>query len=525
MAWDWTLNDALRNHDQAVYDWLGELKVDYGMVSGTAFPSDSILRIFATPDNAFAKMADVLIRKGWITRPTQQETLDAAEAYKIVPLPFASIYRSIIENDPERANVPGIWRKFTYDKTTGRYMNHPYPGTYRVTYDIDFWCLKKYTEAHIYEWLMSYLGKIGAAPQEMMLTVKHGDPWGDKIHGCRLDSFVDNTELENIESDRRYLRYTATYSLNTLIFRPPEVGEKPVLKIGFSHTDLNTIDETVSTEGVSLGQQSVETLYFKDNGSVPSSLLHVFFSKTGDVTLRRSKLSPDRRIDPITGKSKNGVYGIFNVISQGATSLTNESLMLPSGNQIMCFRFNYLAPDADYWFNLTDGNGNIVQNWILPRTRKWFMFEIFAVLNGSVGVQFGTDALTVSNFYVDSIRFSFVNAGPVLTPDDDSVIDGSRVIRFDNLNKRRPYIFCAYPLNHTTDIDIIIGDAGANPLLTTRIFAASGKWSNIAAVVQPSDTGSAYIIFENDISIPPAVVSSQQYFGSKTGTLTLLNTH
>lgn len=519
MAWDWTLSDSIRNHDQAVYDWLGGLAVDYGEISGTPFPSREILRIFATPDNAFAKMADVLIRKGWIQRPTQQETLDAASYYLLVPLPMASIYRSSVDLNPEYANVPGSWRKLTYDRETGHYQNHPYPATYTITYDIDFWCLKKYTEAHIYEWIMSNMGKIGSSHHEMMLTVKHGDPWGDKLHGFRLESFVDNTELENIEAERRYLRYTASLVLNAFIFRMPEEGAKPVLQINNSYYDKGAIDGITNSDGQLLEQQAVETAYFRDNGTVPNYLLKEFFVRTGDATIQRSKLTPDGRIDQFTGKSKNGKYGAFALTGSSGATILNETLVFSNPMNPLVFRFNYLALEEPFWFEITDGESNTTQYHILPTNRKWMCFETFVMATERFGIRFGTDAITSSVLRIDNLRFTQINQTELIPVISDSVIGDSRVIRFDGMNKNRPYFLCAYPLNLTSNINILIGDAGANPLLTTRIEAVSGKWFNVATVIQPRDTGSATITFEHDPAPAPANLIAFEYYGFKTGTL------
>lgn len=304
MSWNDTLYNALRIHDKAVYDWLGGIHVDYGNISGTPFPSTSILRIYATPDNAFARMADVLIRKGWIVRPTEQQQLIDAEAYKIVPLPMASIYRQNPENDPQRAGVPLDWRRFTYNPQTGKYDNHPYPGTYSIGYQIDFWCLKKYTEAHIYEWLMGQIGHVGAAPNEIMLPVDHGPPWGLKIQGFKLESFVDNTEIEAIEAERRYIRYTATFILNGLVFRPPVEGAKPILKISLSSHDLRTVNPKKSPDGQLLETIPIDYALFRDDGQVPDSILPNFFDITGTgTTVKRSNISSDGRVDPFTKRS------------------------------------------------------------------------------------------------------------------------------------------------------------------------------------------------------------------------------
>jgi len=136
MAIPHTLTDkVLRAHDQAVYEWLAGLNVDYGNVAGRTLKNRGILRCLASPRRAFASMAKILIAQKWIEFSDPVEELDYAEAFKIVPLPFASIHRQTPMPKEDKANIPMVFRRFR--RTSSGFEAHRFPLMYQIPYQID----------------------------------------------------------------------------------------------------------------------------------------------------------------------------------------------------------------------------------------------------------------------------------------------------------------------------------------------------------------------------------------------------
>jgi hypothetical protein len=256
----YSFESTIRIHDRAFYDWLGSFRVDYGTINGqdrNAFP---VLRVFASPHRAFADTVDFLVKEGWIN--SGQSDADRAKAtsdWPVLPLPIVTIDRDdpIISN--ELANIPAVFRNYFTDPATGRFVQHPYPLHYITTYRATFWCIKRYTQAFFFEWMMSNLGHLGANQREAYLPVQHAEPWGTINQSLEYLGSGDLSDLEGPGS--RHIRSQLSFRLRSWFFKnplnPSGDGGEPVYAIqnqignvGVDSTgqavELDVYDSTVS---------------------------------------------------------------------------------------------------------------------------------------------------------------------------------------------------------------------------------------------------------------------------------------
>ena len=229
MAFPYTAHNSFRIYDHTVAQWVGSLKVDYGTVSGIPHPERGLLWVYGSPAKAFANMSSLLLRKGWVDDTSVGADGMTDEDWITVPLPFASITRQDPVFDPTRSRVPYKFRKFIREFNKYKAVRFPLP--YDVTYQIDYWYKRKFTEAHIFEWILSQVSPIGAANNEFFLTADFGDIWGQKMIPAQQISLTDNSDLEPDEDGDRTLRSTFTMTLRAWVFLPVEEAKPMVLRV------------------------------------------------------------------------------------------------------------------------------------------------------------------------------------------------------------------------------------------------------------------------------------------------------
>lgn len=260
-----TFENTFRLFDQAVYDWLGGLLVDYGDIvpkpetpdptTGVRVPTKSLLRVITTPERAFAEMQNLLVAKGWM-----DESLKSDD-FRNVPLPFASIYRMGPIPRMNQMMVPGRFKRL-YRDHEGNWMGADYPTPYDIPYDIQFWCMKRYTEVHIWEWLTSRAGRRGAGGSEFYLHVDH-EKWphenhpnkvciyGTQLHSVHFDALTDITDLEPMEMAPRYVRFSLLLTVRAWMMHPLTVDENGKIAVMIQQqyeeeTNLGVYDDSVS---------------------------------------------------------------------------------------------------------------------------------------------------------------------------------------------------------------------------------------------------------------------------------------
>lgn len=227
MAYPHTLGNSLRMYDQAIYNWLDALKIDYGEIAGVPRRQFGILRVLATPKRAFSRMENILVRKGWLDPSdpgpgsgTLEETL---KSYQRIPLPFVSVYVQPPAIDSLRNSVFSFRHSYASmsDLTS---QKHPYPVPITLPVQLDFWMKKKFTDLYIKEWLISNVNVLGTYANEFMLQVTPLDNlgqqvWGNKLIPVTIESIDDASDLEPGEGDR-LLRTTVMLTMSAWMFMP-----------------------------------------------------------------------------------------------------------------------------------------------------------------------------------------------------------------------------------------------------------------------------------------------------------------
>jgi len=226
-----TYENTFRAYDGAIHDWLSTLIVDYGTVRekfGTVRQHQSTLEpiivVQATPERLASSVGQTLVRRGWMQ--DHQET-DRLQNW---PLPIASFYRMGPLYRPAMQHSPGRYKHLLRDHK-GNWLGADYPTPLEIPYEITFWCLKRYTEAHILEWITKQIGRRGAAANEFYITVDHdrfpddiiysGVPvYGRKLHSVHVDAITDVSDVEQAEIDVRTLRLSLLITVRGWVFHP-----------------------------------------------------------------------------------------------------------------------------------------------------------------------------------------------------------------------------------------------------------------------------------------------------------------
>lgn len=385
MATPHTFENTLRIHDAAFFNWLGGLRVDYGTV-GTEDRSDfPILRVFASPDRAFAAVVDLLVRMCWIDGATAQAMRDNADNFAVLPLPIATIYRGDAVPDPELRGTPKEFRKRWYNLTTRQWERHPWPGHYRTPYTVSFWMTRRYTEAFIREWVLGQLGARGLNENETLIPVVHDEPWGLIRQALRFDDMADQSELEGEEP--RWIRFDATFNLRTWLFKVVRPGADEVQRIGLDTRTEATSERVLAgdeegDEALGASPEAVwsENLYIVP---IPNVFLATVMVKTGDATVEPGILAP-------RGKPRRDDLHIQVEVQADAVTV-GEWPIVPDadGVAVYSYTFEYLASDPVELETLQrDPIADTIasaDSFVLPRARRWERFHLFTLVRGEGG--------------------------------------------------------------------------------------------------------------------------------------------
>lgn len=219
--------NTIRKLDEAVFNWLGAFKVDYGTLAGTERNGFPLLRVFASPHRAYAETANMLVAQGWIAGDSPEvQRINATYDWTVLPLPVVSIERDdpIISNElsASATHVP----RARYNYETKEWETDPYPLHYLTQYRLTFWCEKQYTRAAFMEWILSQIGRAGAAQSEMYLPIEHPVPYGKQLHQWRYLGSGNMSDLEG--SDARHLRSMLSFTLRSWAFRKPDFSAPAV---------------------------------------------------------------------------------------------------------------------------------------------------------------------------------------------------------------------------------------------------------------------------------------------------------
>jgi len=302
MANPHNLEDTMRRHDAALHDWLGELRVDYGNSRDLheLTPIDRnnmpVLRVFSTPDRVVAAVVDLLVHSGWIAGNdplVQAENAAklrerALNDFAILPLPLMSIVRNDPTPNPQDSGVPKVFRRQRFNQGTQTWEQHRWPGAYETTYQVTFWCLKRYTEVFFREWIHSRLGAIGVAESEALVQVKHAEPWGTIAQRLVFEGSNDLSDLEGDGS--RYIRSEYTFRLRTWLFRNPHATTSYVHDLAVGERDIAAGEVSDDLVGASPPPAPVSLNLFSIY--LPSSRIPTHWPRAGNAQVQRSTQQP-----------------------------------------------------------------------------------------------------------------------------------------------------------------------------------------------------------------------------------------
>jgi len=250
--------DQLFLHDDILRVWIQEFR------SNKVNDNKAIPLVFATPDRAFAEMADLLKR---------QDKNYAANSHSKVPLPFASLARTGEQFDVSRWNAAELrLLKLVldaddlpapidvYDPKAGdtRFRAlHPLP--WKFTYQIDVWSRNIMTSNLIQQWMMMS----GAQHATYFYRIADFTPvhkvYGQKWIRVEIDRYSDSSELEPGDNRQRMVRFTVNLTVDAWIWRPVTLA-KTIKAAQFQ------VIEGVDDGGPLLGEINIDLLaQFREN--------------------------------------------------------------------------------------------------------------------------------------------------------------------------------------------------------------------------------------------------------------------
>lgn len=344
MAKPLSYEDSIRRHDEAFDAFLGQLRVDYGPIAGVSRPNHPILRTMASPDRAFATMEEVLVKTGWIAGGTPTEQRTNADAFAVLPLPFATIERGEPTPDLLASGVPKVWRTGQFNQATQEFEQHQWPGMYKLEYRVTFWGLKRYTEAWIREFLMAQFGRIGAGESEVFLMVTHPDPFGPLRQALHYDSSSDLSALEGDDS-QRFIRWEVAFTLNFVFLRAPLLAPAD---IAGASGGLDYLDQVVpASEDLTVqgdGEDPLDQPGVDFSEAITSQSHNLYRPYTFPSNVNQWPLAGDATVE--FPARMPGVLRVRVTAPTDQADITNRPVRLDlQGVALLSVAFQYLADD------------------------------------------------------------------------------------------------------------------------------------------------------------------------------------
>lgn len=513
MSTPYSLENTLRAHDVAIYDWLGGLHVDYNdSEKGIANKNDiPILRVFASPQRAFATVQDMLIKDGWISGLTPAAQQANAGDFDTLPLPVLTLQRGEPQIDAELSAPAKVFRHKVFDPLTGQFINHQWPGHYKTDYTITLWGLKRYTDNFMREWIMSHFGAAqGVAFSEYMLLVKHADPWGDMRQALR---YIGSSDLSDLEGETtRYIRVEFTFSLRTWLFRTPVAGE----------TQANHIGEIIALTKDEYGVTHTETDEYDANPNVDIISGNLFnypvFGPTITTTWPRTG---DARVAP--GEIRPGpVNSLYMEIDSPDDSVQLiERILVPdtNGNSVVSIALQYVATeDVDLEVSKRDNLGAVFLAFEkkLPKTAKWTKVHVFAIADGAdvlVSIV-GRTGASLAKVTIANVDIRHVSTLTPISPVSSAPVGSEIHYTFSPL-PGIPYLAVGLLLSTSSPSDTFaVDDDAITPAFTNLQSIDSQVNVGAVALIQPRQS-SIVVRVPNTVAL--ASVMLQRYAGAYYG--------
>lgn len=374
MSVPYSYEDSMRVHDQAIWDWLETLHVDYGDLFTLGTPRDDVpvLKAYATPDRAYAALVERLVTLQWIPGANAADMREKAEDIAVLPLPFITIERGEPAPDPEFSGVPKVFRVQAFNQVTAQWEYHQWPGHYRTDYTLSVWTNKKYSEVFIREWVFGQLGKLGVGESEVLIPVKHKDPFGSWLQAMRFTGSSNLSELEGVE--QRYMRFEYTFSLRTWIMKNSPGSGYVIDRIGQQFEQGDRVESIFLEETGRVDRESMNMFFMY----IPDQFIPSIWPKTGTAEVSRSLTRPPDAF--LTTDLEVKVTGDTDSVELLRRPITIDGL----GYAIVSMSFEYIA-DEDVEFRVTETNpatnvATKVFTHILPETAKWKRVHFFTLV-------------------------------------------------------------------------------------------------------------------------------------------------
>jgi hypothetical protein len=483
MAVPETFEDSMRVHDVAFYNWISGLLVDYGDLGGEAKPQFPILRVYSTPQRAYATVVDLLVGLDFVKGADAEEMRkEAKKDFTILPLPIATLERDEPVLDPELPGSPTKeFRTKYFNEATGQYERHPFPSHYRTDYRVTLWCIKKYTEVYMREWIYGQLGNRGAAENELFIPVVHKEPFGEIMHSLKMTGSSDLSDLEG--EGARYMRKEYTFSLRTWVFKPSTEGGYPV-EVGGTDVYAEVGDDGVLLDTADLSVQSWNLFRVK----FPENRFSELWPVEGDATVKASVEFPK---DAFAGGVPLTLRIGVAVQADKVPLIESPTLLDDDGLNVFATSFQYTASGrvelevVQRKFDVDTLSS--ADSLILPASDLWQKVHYFSVVDedsyiariAGIGNQAAQDVL------VSAIEVRRVYEQTKVAPDAQT--DLGEEIKYEWFSLAREPWLCIIVVSATTggpNIVTVEDDAAAPAYSAQRVVDSS---VNVGAVflVQP----------------------------------------
>lgn len=402
MGVPYSLLNQYRIYDEAMRDLLSQFLVDYGTISGERKSRHPILIIMSSPERAFAKMYQVLTRRGWVAGLTPEQILDDAQLYKTVPLPFLSIQRRDASLDFGRSNAPFIFKRFEkFDDGTS--VDHPHPVPYDYNYDLTLWCKKQYTAIYFQEWIQSLIGDRGAAPQELFKYINLG-VWGNQLHGIRFESVFETSKNTGMLYGFRDYTYMASLILKGWMFKRPDYENRSSIVL----QQKVRFEEQSSTLPIEQHELYISSVTKNLIESVSPVYYPPVVFETSDAAVVISQESSDGRYDSYTPYVPGTPPAFKMEFNDVGATVRTKPLRIHPYQTTVAVRYTIKRETGSATFRLLDKEKNIVRQIDILPTAGWQRpQEIFIKLDRVVYLEWQADS---DDLYID-ILAAFIREG------------------------------------------------------------------------------------------------------------------
>ena len=546
-----SFEDTIRQHDVAFFSFWDALHVDYGAlglgiednVDSPFAPIDRndipIIKVFATPQRAVARIVDELVMSGWIAgadagaQAANAEVLreKAGEDFGVLPLPLITIMREDPVPNPQDSGVPKSFRKQCFDEANGAYQTQRWPGAWEVSYNVTAWSVKRATMVYIREWVMSQVGGVGGNEGELFLPVRHESPWGVINQAMSLDSITDQSQLEGTE-DARMIRTLFTFTLKMWHFKRPvppsgvDPGQPGYAEGQIQAVEGFNLEEAVFMPGAALGTEldpadfatdptlisrsplglNMFSFYLSDN-KIPTQ-----WPKAGNATVRRGSKSP-------LGIAPHPTLRIEMQDPSDEVLISNRTITLDSDSlAIITTAFDYKSTGAVEMLlaEKAAGVGPAFANsyaQAMPASVGWTHGQFFALIRQpvySMSVR-GTGTAQLEQADVSQINMRHVRSPVTKTlPDSTTPGGGQTVYQWDTLTEARTHL-AVVEFN---------GPAGSGTIdVNGEIYTVDPTEQSTGFVgIFSTPFGGGSITVSVADALSPALVYVQEYLGFWDGT-------